>query len=98
MQKGDKVIIKFNPHEKEADKVIGTVRDYRPGVGFGGCDMVDVEYVSPNDGNTYIYPYGRHNLQETSAGSLITLAEHYEKMAAYFRQLAAKASDKGIAP
>ena len=94
MRKGDKVIIAFNPHEKGADKVIGTVTDYRPGIGFGGCDMVDVEYVSPNDGQTYVYPYGRHNLQETSAAGLIALAEHYEKKAKEFRELAAKASDK----
>lgn len=94
MKKGDKVIIRFNPHEKDADKVIGTVRDYRPGTGFGGCDLVDVEYVSPNNGQTYLYPYGRHNLQETSAAGLIALAEHYEAKAREFRQLAAKASDE----
>ena len=93
MKKGDKVILTFNPHEKGADKIIGTVKDYRAGVGFGGCDMVDVEYVSPNDGATYTMPYGRHNLQETSAASLITLAEHYEAMAKYFRELAAKAEN-----
>lgn len=94
MQKGDKVIISFNPHEKDADKVVGTVKDYRAGIGFGGCDLVDVEYVSPNDGTLQLLPFGRHNLQETTATSLITLAEHYETMAKYFRQLAAKAETK----
>lgn len=94
MKNGDKVIISFNPHERDADKVIGTVKGCHPGEGFGGCDLVDVEYVSPNDGTLQLLPFGRHNLQETTATSLITLADHYEKMAKYFRELAAKAETK----
>ena len=95
MKKGDKVIIQFNPHEKDADKVIGTVKDYRPGVGFGGCDLIDVEYVSPNDGKTYVRPFGRHNLLESgSAADFLKMAEHYEVLANHCRQMAKKISAK----
>ena len=93
MEKGDKVIIKFNPHHKGAEQIIGTVKSYRPGAGFGGCDLVDVKYVYHEDGKVYIMPFGRHNLLESeSAADFLKMAEHYETLATHCREMAVKLS------
>ncbi|MBI4707628.1 MAG: hypothetical protein HY761_06860 [Candidatus Omnitrophica bacterium] len=90
MKTRDKVFISFNPHHLCNEKLIGTVKGYHPRAGVGGCDLVDVEYVYPRDGQTYNMLFGRHNLEETSANGLLVMADHYEAMAKYFRELAVK--------
>ncbi len=95
MQKGDKVIITFNPHHKGVEQVIGTVKNYRPRAGVGGCDLVDVEYANPNDGKRYTMPFGRHNLLESgSAADFLKMAEHYEVLAEHCRSMTQKLSAK----
>ncbi len=95
MKKGDQIIIKFNPHHLCDEKLIGTVKGIHPGAGFGGCDLVDVEYAYPVDGKTYVRPFGRHNLLESgSTADFLKMAEHYEVLAAHCRSMAKKLSAK----
>ena len=63
MKKGSKVLIKWNPHNTQAENVIGTVIHFRPGEGFGGCDLVDVRYRDPQDGNEVTMPFSIDLLQ-----------------------------------
>ncbi len=95
MQKGDKVIITFNPHHKGVEQLIGTVKGYRAGAGVGGCDLVDVEYDNFSDGKRYTMPFGRHNLLESgSAADFLKMAERYEALAEHCKTMAARLSAK----
>lgn len=95
MNIGDKVIVKFNPHHTGADQIIGVVKGIHPQAGVGGCDLVDVEYVNPGNGQTYKYPFGRHNLLESgSAADFQKLAGHYEALASFCKHMAQSLSRK----
>jgi len=86
LKPGDKVVIRQNPHQPGADGIVGTVILYRPGEGFGGCDLVDVHYKNPKDGKGYTMPFGLSYLGPADAASLIALAERYEAIAAQLRE------------
>jgi hypothetical protein len=88
MEPGTKVIIRQNPHHPGAENIVGTVIVFRPGEGFGGCDLVDVHYKHPRDGKGYTMPFGLACLGPADPASLISLAEHYETMAAKLRAMA----------
>jgi len=57
LKPGDKVIIRRNPHHAGAEDIVGTVVRFRPGEGFGGCDLVDVRYADPRYGNNHAMPF-----------------------------------------
>ena len=88
MKPGDKVIIRQNPHHPGAEDIVGTVVVFRPGEGFGGCDLVDVHYKHLKDGKGYTMPFGLSCLGAAVPTSLIALAEHHEAVAAKLRALA----------
>jgi len=91
MEPGTKVIIRQNSHHLGAENIVGTVIVFRPGEGFGGCDLVDVHYKHPRDGKGYTMPFGLAYLGPADPASLISLpehAEHYEMMAAKLRAMA----------
>jgi hypothetical protein len=92
MKPGDKVIIKFNPHQEGADRIIGTIKS--KGEVICGSQLYDVEYTNPADGQLYTMPIGHHNLQATSEANLIKLAEHHESLAREYRVLAGQAVNK----
>lgn len=87
MKPGDKVIIRQNLHHTGAEDIIGTVVAFRPGEGFGGCDLVDIHYKHPKDGNGYTLPFRLSYLESADPSSLIKLAEYHETIAAKLRAL-----------
>jgi len=89
MQPGDKVIIRLNPHHPDAVDIVGTVIVFRPGAGFGGCDLADVHYKHPKTGDGHTAPFGLACLGSADASALIALAERHERAAAKLRTLAA---------
>jgi len=88
LRSGDKVIIRQNPHDLRTEGIVGTVMVYRAGVGFGGCDLVDVHYKRPSDGQGFTLPFGLCCLESATPAELIRLAEHHERTAANLRSLA----------
>ena len=88
MKPGSKVIIRWNPHNTQAENIIGTVIHFRPGEGFGGCDLVDVKYQDFQEGKETTMPFSIDLLEPAEPSTLIALAEHYEKKARELRQLA----------
>jgi len=88
LRPGDKVIIRQNPHDPRAEGIVGTVMVYRAGAGFGGCDLVDVHYKRPSDGQGSTLPFGLCCLDAATPAELIRLAEHHERVAAGLRSLA----------
>jgi hypothetical protein len=87
-----RVALKFNPHHKGAEQIIGTVKS--KGDIICGSQLYDVEYQNPADGQIYNRPLGHHNLQATGEANLIKLAEHHETLATNFRALAKQAVNK----
>jgi len=87
-QPGDRVIIRQNPHDPRCENIVGTVIVFRPGAGFGGCDLVDVHYKSPVDARGVTLPFGLSCLGPATAGELLSLAERLERQAAELRRLA----------
>jgi len=85
---GDKVIIRQNPHDPRAEGIVGTVMVYRAGAGFGGCDLVDVHYKRPSDGQGFTLPFGLCCLDAATRAELVRLAEYHERLAAGLRSLA----------
>jgi hypothetical protein len=88
MKPGDKVYIRFNPHRKDAENIVGTVVEFQPGAGFMGCDLVDVRYTDPWTGQEETMPFGTANLGPGSREELLETAERFEKQAAMLRQTA----------
>jgi hypothetical protein len=88
LRPGDKVIIRQNPHDPRAEGIVGTVMVYRAGAGFGGCDLVDVHYKRPSDGQGATLPFGLCCLDAATPSELVRLAEHHERLAAGLRSLA----------
>ena len=88
MRPGDKVLIRQNPHQPGVQDIIGTIVAFRAEEGFGGCNLVDVQYKHPKNGNEYILPFKLSCLASTDASSLIMLAEYHEAIAAGLRALA----------
>lgn len=93
MKVGDRVVIRHNPHHPGAEGVVGTVVDYRPGGGFGGCDLADVEYEDPRDGLVHVRPFGLANLSPGNPEVLLEAAERYEALALELRSLAREVSE-----
>jgi len=94
MKPGDKVVIHLNPYQPAAVGIPGTVVVYRPGEGFGRCDLVDVHYKNPWDGKGYTLPFGLSCLGSADPVSLLQLADHYETLARQLRVLAGKAPSR----
>jgi hypothetical protein len=88
LRPGDKVIIRQNSHDPRAEGIVGTVMVYRAGAGFGGCDLLDVHYKRPSDGQGSTLPFGLCCLDAATPAELIRLAEHHERLAAGLRSLA----------
>ena len=88
MRPGDKVIIRQNPHHPRVQDIVGTIVASRPGEGLGRCDLVDVQYKHPKDGNEYILPFRLSCLVPADPSSLIMLAEYHEAIAIKLRTLA----------
>ena len=88
MKVDDKVVIRFNPHREHAVGIVGTVVKLRPREGFGGTDLVDVEYVDPLEGTTECFPFAAYNLGPGDPASLIAMAERHEALARELRELA----------
>ena len=87
-QPGAHVILRSNPFHGTVVDIVGTVLAYRAGAGFAGCDLLDVEYVHPDDGLTYVRPFGLHHLSPGSPDVLLQMAQRYEALAAELRRLA----------
>ena len=87
---GGRVLIAFNPHEANAEGILGTITDYRPGQGFFGCDLVDVEYAHPTTGEVRNRPFSLEKLKPANPSSLIAAAEKLEAAATELRALAEK--------
>ena len=85
---GAPVLIKSNPHHPAAVNVTGTVVGYRVGEGFGGCDLVDVEYQDTLEETIHIRPFAPGLLAPMDAESLIRMAEHHEALSAELRRQA----------
>ena len=47
LRRGQKVIIRFNPHLSGVNDAPGTIVTLQPGTGFGGCDLAIVRYRHP---------------------------------------------------
>ena len=87
---GGRVLITCNPHEANAEGVLGTITNYRPGEGFFGCDLVDVAYAHPATGEPRNMPFSLEKLKNANPASLIAAAERLEAAAAELRALAEK--------
>ena len=87
---GDRVLVVHNPH-RPVEGVLGTVVAFRPGVGFMGCDLVDVRYEDPRTGEEDTFPFGTANLAPASRDVLLARAERLEMMAREMRSLARQA-------
>jgi hypothetical protein len=85
---GMKVVIRHNPHHPAAEDILGTVVEYRPGAGFARCDLVDVAYENPQDGEVRVMPFGKANLSQGDPATLTALAARYDALAAELRRLA----------
>ena len=92
MNPGDRVIIRHNPHHFAASGIVGTVVAFHEGIGFMGCDLADVRYVDPRDGEEHVMPFGTANLSPGEPAALIEIAERYEAAAAELRRLAEEVS------
>ena len=86
MESGTRVIIRRNPHHSDAVDIVGIVVGLRPGVGFGGADLVDVRYKHPRSGEQHIMPFNRSCLESATPAALTELAERYESIASDLRK------------
>lgn len=89
---GNRVIIRSNPFHAAAEDVGGTIINFRPGAGFGGCDIVDVRYALA-DGSVHTLPFGAHNLEPASRVALLELAAFHGGLAAKYRNEAEQCED-----
>ncbi len=55
---GDHVIIRSNPHDAGSEQIIGTVVSLKPGAGFAGCTLAEVEYRNPQTNESRIDSFG----------------------------------------
>jgi len=85
LRPGDKVIVKRNPHDPRSEGIVGTVMGYRAGMGFGGCDIVDVHYKPPSDGQSFTLAFGLSSLAAATPSELVRLAELHEGIASGMR-------------
>ena len=92
IKKGDRVIIKFNPHQQGFEKILATIVKVRKGAGHGGVDLIDITYPGILDDLPSL-PLAPYNLEPTSADKLMELAKHYDEEAAYCRKLAQEITD-----
>ena len=53
-----------------------------------GCDLVDVRYEDPRDGQVHTRPFGTVNLSPGEPNELLEAAERFEALAARLRRLA----------
>jgi hypothetical protein len=88
MKPGDKVYIRFNPHRKDAENIVGSVVEFQPGAGFMGCDLAYVQYTDSWTGGEETMPFGTANLAPGSPDELLAAAERFEKQAATLRAMA----------
>lgn len=86
---GQNVIIRHNPHQgKSAENLIATVKRVRPGEGFMGVNLYDLEYNHPASGETHHLPFGACNFELASKEKLNELASTLEAKALEYRRLA----------
>lgn len=85
---GSRVVIRRNPHHPPAEDVVGRVVSLQEGAGFMGCDLVEVRYENPRDGQVYERPFATANLSPGEPRVLLEMAERYEGLAAQLRALA----------
>lgn len=88
MKPGDKVLIRYNPHRRDADGVVGTVERVEHGTGFGGCDLVFVRYIEPWSGEEEVMPFGAANLVFGGGPKLLEIAARFERQAELLREIA----------
>ena len=88
MKPGSTVIIRTNPHHPAAVDIPGTVKAFRHGEGFGGCDLVDVRYEHPRDGKVHTMPFAATCLCFGDRETLVALADRHETIAARIRTIA----------
>ncbi len=70
------------------------IRAPASGAGFGGCDLVDVEYQDTLEDTIHVRPFAPGHLAPMDSESLIRMAEHHEALAAELRRQATDA-EKG---
>jgi len=87
---GDKVFIRYNPHQANASHIVGTIEQVEPGAGFGGRDLVHVRYVEPWSGVEEVMPFGNTNLLLSGGPKLIEIAERLERQAGMLREMASR--------
>jgi hypothetical protein len=87
MRRGDRVIIRRNPHQSGASGIVGTVVGRKADVFGPGVDEYTVRYRHPLDGKRYILPFGPIYLVEATEAALVVLAERYEARAAEVRKV-----------
>jgi len=92
MNENDRVIIQSNPHHPAAERIVGTVVALYPKAGFMGCDLIDVEYENPRDGETYVRPFADTFLSPANPELLRAMADRYEALAAELRADAERAA------
>ncbi len=91
---GTPVLIRSNPHHPASVNVPGTAIGYRDGAGFGGVDLIVVEYRDTLEGTIRIRPFAPNLLTPMDSDALIRMAENHEALAAELRRQAA-AEDGG---
>ena len=89
---GSSVVIRYNPFHEHAKGIVGTVVAFRPGTGFAGCDLAEVEYEDPWTGEVHTLPFSTANVSPGEPQALRKLAMRYEQMATELRELA----DEGV--
>ena len=87
MKRGDKVIIRRNPHHTGASGIVGTVVSREADVFGPGVHEYKVRYKNPQDGKSYVMPFGPIYLVEATEAALVALAERYEARAAEVRKV-----------
>jgi hypothetical protein len=85
---GNRVIIRSNPHDPGVEQIVGTVVVLKPGAGFAGCTLADVEYRHPRTDESRIDSFSLACLDLADPRRLIELAEFHEAQAAELRELA----------
>ncbi len=85
-------MIHFNPFHLDAADIVGTVVDFRPGIGFIGCDLATVRYQHPRDGSVHELPFATYNFDLGDRESLLPRAARHEEQAAKLRRMADEVS------
>ena len=75
-------------HHAQAVDIVGTVAKFRPGAGFMGCDLADVQYEHPHSGEVHTMPFATNHVRPGEPRFLHQLAERYAALADELRHLA----------